>query len=640
MPHPELPSGRYLTCTWEVKPDAGGQTRAMLMRNRMVHDAGIMPGILSFVPMPNLDEGRAALLEQGQLLPGTQLDSIYDYYRECGWSDPKPSGEPVEDLGQETVREELRADGSPWRVTYRVARSEDRVYDYLRSDGSTYLRVPHFSFADPSSWPTRIEKVSPEGEVVGRFRSLGQWFRGYVREVAGDERAFVFLETRVLTPHLVPIGAANIHLVQVMHNIHTRAPQRWDSPVVPLSQMLLDRINDLDAVVNLTERQREDIALRRGATNNMFVVPNPVVMPSAAEPASRDPRLVTIVARLSGQKRLPHAISAFERVLQSLSDARLEIFGDGPDRWMLRQLVESRGLQDSVILRGYDPQARETLSRSSAFLMTSRNEGYPLSTLESMSHGCPVVSYDIKYGPRDQITDGVDGFLVPDGDIELMAKRVVELLTTPALVARLGEGAVAKARQHNLARYARDWAEVLKTVAEQKDSRVTLKSGRLETTRLEVSRAGLLGRLTSRWTASPVGVHDDAAVLVFDAVLQVEGSGAPGAWGQARVELAAVQEVSGEVKDLPVTVVRDGKTFRLSAEASLASLFGGMAAGESVYLRVRFVCQNVAWETRVSRPAGGHSLVEAAFLSDETLLIQRPRPAAMTRTAAAAQSAS
>ena len=624
MPHPELPSGKYLTCTWEVKPDAGGQTRAMLMRNRMVHDAGIMPGILSFVAVPNLDDRRAALLEQGQLLPGSQLDSIFDHYRERGWCDPKPSGEPLEDLSQETVSEELRADGSPWRVTYQGARSEDRIYDYLRSDGSTYLRVPHFSFADPSSWPRRIEKVSPEGEVVGRFKSLGQWFRGYVREVAGDERAFVFLETRVLTPHLVPMRAPNIHLVQVMHNIHTQAPQRWDSPVAPLGQLLLDRINDLDAVVNLTERQREDIALRRGATNNMFVVPNPVVMPVAPEPANRDPRLVTIVARLAGQKRLPHAISAFERVLQSLPDARLEIFGDGPDRWVLKDMVESRGLQQSVILRGYDPQARETLSRSSAFMMTSRNEGYPLSTLESMSHGCPVVSYDIKYGPRDQITDGVDGFLVPDGDTEMMAKRVVELLTTPELVERLSEGAVAKARQHNLDRYAQDWAEVLNAVAEQKDSRVSLKSGRLEVTRLEVGRAGLLGRLASRRAASPVGVHDDAAVLAFDAVLQVEGRGAPGTWGTARVELAAVQEVSGEVMDLPVTVVRDGKTFTLSAEAPLASLFAGMAAGERAHVRVRFVCRNAAWEARVSRPVGGQSLVEVAFLPDETLLMQRP----------------
>ena len=57
--------------------------------------------------------------------------------------------------------------------------------------------------------------------------------------------------------------------------------------------------------------------------------------------------------------------------------------------------------------------------------MTSSFEGYPLSTLESMSRGCPVVSYDIKYGPREQITDGVDGFLVPRGrHRRLLAERV------------------------------------------------------------------------------------------------------------------------------------------------------------------------------------------------------------------------
>ena len=57
--------------------------------------------------------------------------------------------------------------------------------------------------------------------------------------------------------------------------------------------------------------------------------------------------------------------------------------------------------------------------------MTSLFEGYPLSTLESLSHGCPVISYDIKYGPREQISEGVDGFLVPAGGIRPMAERIV-----------------------------------------------------------------------------------------------------------------------------------------------------------------------------------------------------------------------
>lgn len=626
MSHPELPPGRYVTCTWEVKPDAGGQTRAMLMRNRMIHQAGSMPTILSFVPVPNLEQRRSTLFDQRQLLPGTRLESIYDYYRERGWSDADPSAESLDDLGKAKINEEFRPDGTPWRVTYRGVRPNELIYDYQRSDGSTFLRIPHFSFADPSSWPRHILQVGPEGEVAGRLPSLGRWFRGWVREIAEGEPAFVFIETRVLTPHIVPMRAPNIHLIQVMHNIHTQAPQRWDSPVAPLGQILLDRMNDLDAVVNLTERQREDISMRRGATNNMFVVPNPVVMPSEPAPVTRDPSLVTIVARLAGQKRLRHAIEAFELVLRKLPDARLEIFGDGSEREPLKNLIERRGLQKSIILRGYDPRARETLSRSSAFLMTSRNEGYPLSTLESMSHGCPVVSYDIKYGPRDQITDGVDGFLVPDGDTEMMAERVIELLTSPELVARLSRAAVAKAKEHSLERYARDWAHVLQAVARQKEQRTTLKSAELEVTRLEVVRKGLIGRLSRRPPLSPTGAYEGAEVLSFGGVLRVQGRGTPAGWAAARIELAAVGEVSGSVVDLPVAVRREGKTFEIAADVPLALLGGEMVAGERTHLRLRFVCQNSGWDTKVTRAAGGRDRVEVGFLPDESLVIQR-RPA-------------
>ena len=59
-----------------------------------------------------------------------------------------------------------------------------------------------------------------------------------------------------------------------------------------------------------------------------------------------------------------------------------------------------------------------------------------------MSYGCPVVSYDIKYGPAEQIQDGVNGFLVPHRDTAAMADRVVEPPQSPTLSARISAAAV------------------------------------------------------------------------------------------------------------------------------------------------------------------------------------------------------
>ena len=108
--------------------------------------------------------------------------------------------------------------------------------------------------------------------------------------------------------------------------------------------------------------------------------------------------------------------------------------------------------------------------------MTSAFEGYPLSTLESMSRGCPVVSYDIKYGPREQITDGVDGFLVPAGDTALLAQRVIELLQSPELVRRMSAAARARAAQLRARPSSwRGWAGVVQATVEHKPLRTRLE---------------------------------------------------------------------------------------------------------------------------------------------------------------------
>ncbi len=103
-------------------------------------------------------------------------------------------------------------------------------------------------------------------------------------------------------------------------------------------------------------------------------------------------------------------------MLKEEPEARLDIYGDGSTRGVVEAEITKLGLEKSVILHGFDPRARDTLWTATGFLMTSRFEGYPLATLEAMSHGCPVISYDIKYGPREQISHGVDGFLVKRGD--------------------------------------------------------------------------------------------------------------------------------------------------------------------------------------------------------------------------------
>ncbi len=611
MPDTELPPGRYLSCTIDVHPDFGGQTRALLMRNRIFAAHGVDTSVLMVQAVTDMDWRRETLRERGLLSPELDLHNIYEHYRELDWPDEEP-GDEVRDLSRYLTRETAQLDGSPWRRTYRLP-SGKVVHDYQRADGSTFIRMPFFVHSEPETWPDLVTKVDRQGRSVGRYKTIGGWYRRWLRDLAGDQDGFVFLDSRNLVPLVAPLKAPNLHLFYLMHNIHVGDERRWDSRVGPVYQRVLDSIGDVDAFVTLTQRQGEDIARRRGATSHMHVVPNPVDLPAARENQHRDPRQVTVVARVEGQKQVSHAIYTMERVLQALPDARLDVYGSGSRLEAVRRIVERLGLAHAVTLKGHDPHAREALWSSSVFLMTSLYEGYPLSTLESMSHGCPVVSYDVKYGPREQITDGVDGFLVPQDDVDAMAARVVQLLQDPALVARMSAASREKAAAHGYDRFLSDWATVVHAAVAARPARTRITEASLEVHRLSVGRRDSPGPVTGRRR------------LHLDATLHVRGQTRDGSLSDATVALEAHHRGSGLLVDLPLQVQHRDDALRLTCDVPVSTLYPSEAgAQDSVGLRVTLTWRNSSWQTYVQRTATGSTGLEVNFgPDDEWRLVRR-----------------
>jgi poly(glycerol-phosphate) alpha-glucosyltransferase len=631
----ELPAGRYLNCPIDLSPDAGGQTRAMLMRNRIfVTEAGVSPVVATFNARTDLVERREVLLERGMLLPEISTPNIYDHYRHHPWEeegspDDHEDGDgaspddrqPPElpDLSAHTIGEETFPDGSPFRTVYRPDALDRTIHDYHRPDGSTFLRIPQFVFKDPETWPTSIQRVAPDGTVCGEFRSLGQWFKRFVRHLAGDERSFLFIDSRFSAQHLIPMRARNVHLVYVLHNIHVASPRLWSSPIGDIYERLMGKVGGVDAFVTLTDRQRDDIAERRGRSTNLFVVPNPVDMPERdPDLPPRDPNRVTVVARLEKQKRLGHAIRAFARAAEKVPDAHLDVYGSGSQLGLLREMAEKHGVADSVTLHGHDPRARDALWRSSAFLMTSLFEGYPLSTLESLSHGCPVISYDIKYGPREQITDGVDGYLVPSGGIKPMAERIVTLLSSPELVEKMSEAALDKARRHGHGRFLEEWRDVLERAVELKPLRTQLDEVRLEVTALESVRRSRPGRRSVR--TPPVRADRDGT-LRLEGVLHVTGHSRRSSLDDAEVSLAAVHLDTGRSVPLPLTAQRVEGGFSVACSVALPDVVAPEESLDDVRLRLRLVWQNSTWDTYVSRPDEREAGVEVVYAPDDAVVL-------------------
>ena len=89
-----LPHGRYLSLTIDVHPDYGGQTRALLMRTRILAAHGANADVLTVMASPKWDENRAVLRERGLLSDDIDLVNIYEYYRDTDWPGEEPKDRP------------------------------------------------------------------------------------------------------------------------------------------------------------------------------------------------------------------------------------------------------------------------------------------------------------------------------------------------------------------------------------------------------------------------------------------------------------------------------------------------------------------------------------------------------------------
>ena len=579
----DFPDGRYCSAIGVLQPGKGGQTGAMLMRSRILSAARDEPvDVLTFDPSRRYDTIRAELVRADELTGGMRVLNLYEHYRENGWGDEAPTGETLPDpVGLEPV-EVAHPDGSPWRTAYVDADGEVKLNDFRRGDGSIYLRATRYNTVNPANWPAELIRVGPDGQVVGRFANLSEWYHRWLGDLRPPDRPlFLFTDSRFVVPIMAPIPNPLIYLIYVMHNCHVAPPRTWASTVHGDYRRCLDRAGDVDAFVNLTRRQSDDIARRWGRRTTLEVVPNPVQSPPWPDPApARDPFRVVVLARLERQKRVEHTVQAFVQVQAAVPQAHLDIYGSGSNQPELQRLVDEHGLTDHVTLHGYDRNARDALWTASVFLLTSRYEGYPLSTLESLSRGCPVVSYDVPYGPREQITDGVDGYVVPEGDIDAAAARVIELLQDPDLVARMSVAARSKALLHDEDHFLADWAAVLTRVVERSPRRVDIGTPDLQ---LDVH-----------------GAADGSPVLKLSGRLSVAPQPSTADPAAARISLAAIDRKRSGFVELPLTVQRRDSDFDLAATINVKALMRSTSDLHSARLQLRLDWENGHWNAPVS----------------------------------------
>jgi glycosyltransferase involved in cell wall biosynthesis len=233
-----------------------------------------------------------------------------------------------------------------------------------------------------------------------------------------------------------------------------------------LRDELRGRSARLAALAVLTRDDERAFAelLRASASPPVVRIPNAVSAAPETPPEQRS-RLIMAAGRLTPLKGFDLLLDAFAPVAARHPDWRLAIYGDGPEQGALEARIEALGLGGAAAIHAPVEDLGEPLSRAAIFALSSRHEGFPMVLLEAMGGGLAVASFDCPTGPREAITDGRDGILVPPGDVAAMTEALLALVEDPARRRRLGEAARRTAGDYTLDAIGARWEALLQTVA-------------------------------------------------------------------------------------------------------------------------------------------------------------------------------
>ncbi|MDU2063455.1 MAG: glycosyltransferase family 4 protein [Sporomusaceae bacterium] len=150
------------------------------------------------------------------------------------------------------------------------------------------------------------------------------------------------------------------------------------------------------------------------------------------------PVRLVMVARFNQQKDQALLLQALAKLLKREVLAEVSFVGDGPTLPEATTLAAELGITDQVHFLGARDDVVAILAEQDVFVLASKWEGFPISILEAMRQGLPVIASDVG-GVKEAVTDRETGFLTPRGDLTALASRLWELCLNPRLRIQFGQ---------------------------------------------------------------------------------------------------------------------------------------------------------------------------------------------------------
>jgi glycosyltransferase involved in cell wall biosynthesis len=359
----------------------------------------------------------------------------------------------------------LNMGGPALHVAYLTDGLKRRGYDTTLVAGSLARGEDSMAFvADARDVPViRIDElgreISPLRDLVATFR-LAQLIRRERPQILHTHTAKAGTVGRVAA-----LLAGSRRPPIVVHTFHGHVLRGYFGPLRSLFFRLLERwlASRTTALIAVSPQVRDDLVSLGIAPRERFVVIRLGIELDERIAPGQDGRAesrrylgipgdrfaVGWIGRMTAVKRTDDVLLAFKSLRETGVEATLCMVGDGPDRAGLEQRAHELGIVRDTLFLGYQEDVAPFYAAFDALVLPSSNEGTPVSVIEALGAGRPVVATRVG-GVPDVVRDGEDGFLVEQGATDELAERLGQLARDPALRERMGK----QGRERVLPRYA------------------------------------------------------------------------------------------------------------------------------------------------------------------------------------------
>lgn len=441
-----LPEGDIVSIFWNISENYGGMTKVLLERtSRLAVSWNKKATIFLLSHKQSLDEALLRLSQESKLSDHVVIRSPW---HEIGdWPDADLSMNNTRCENSRSVADTSQFYGEAKNVRHG---SDGQILqsDFFRRDGSvwgSYRNDMAISESSPKG-TSRITLFARDGRTVSEWSTMTSFLQDWLGTVLSGAKHIVFSDSHFVGALFSGFTRENIKTIQTIHSSHLEVPNSVHGRCKKSEINLYKKLDGFDEVVTLTESHKRDLVdagIARG--NRITVIPN--FYEGASQPVSwsRTATAGVYVGSLKSIKRVDHVIEAVSKSPNSIS---VDIYGSGEIESQLKQQVYKLDLADRVTLKGHVPAAAEKFGNYSFSVLASESEGQGLVLLESMAAGCIPISYDVKYGPSELIAHGVNGLLVPSGDIAALARAITEVsVMEPERLAQMRKNAVNKAAE-------------------------------------------------------------------------------------------------------------------------------------------------------------------------------------------------